>query len=251
MQNTVKQLTLAETIENVLFQSGLKAHFKQDSSEKGLARQENLDELINAASQFALETEGDVLAEFLANAALESGEDQADDVAGVQLMTLHSAKGLEFPVVFMGGMETGLFPHQMALQEAGRIEEERRLCYVGMTRAMQKLYLTHAQTRRVHGSERYRKPSRFLTEIPFELVEQLGSLTMVSRPVSMSEPKFVDDFAADELGLNVGQKVRHPKFGEGYVLNFEGMGEHARIQVKFRGFGSKWLVAAYAHLEPL
>jgi DNA helicase-2/ATP-dependent DNA helicase PcrA len=198
----------------------------------------------------------DLLAAFLAHAALESGDAQADQFQeAVQLMTLHSAKGLEFPLVFLTGVEEGLFPHSMSAEDPERLEEERRLCYVGITRAKHLLYLTHAETRRLHGSESYPMPSRFLREIPPELIEEVRGRG-VSRVggSGVAAPRYSAGMAprpkgAAGGGFHLGQRVTHPKFGEGVILNSEGQGAAARIQVNFSAVGSKWLVLAYARLE--
>jgi DNA helicase-2/ATP-dependent DNA helicase PcrA len=163
-------------------------------------------------------------------------------------MTLHSAKGLEFPLVFLAGMEEGLFPHSLSAEDPDRLEEERRLCYVGMTRAMRELYLCHAESRRLHGSETYPVPSRFLREIPGELVEEVRARVQVSRPYSA--PGGSLDVARESTGFRLGQRVRHGTFGEGVILNAEGQGPSARVQVNFERAGSKWLVVAYANLQP-
>ena len=149
-------------------------------------------------------------------------------------------------VVFVAGVEEGLFPHQMSLKEPGRLEEERRLCYVGMTRAMRKLYLSHAESRRLHGSETYPQPSRFLREIPAELLEEVRARPQISRPVY--QPRMALD---NEGEFQLGQRVAHPKFGEGVVVNQEGQGGSARVQINFEVVGSKWLVLAYANLQAL
>jgi DNA helicase-2/ATP-dependent DNA helicase PcrA len=159
-------------------------------------------------------------------------------------MTLHSAKGLEFSLLFLCGMEDGLFPHQRSLNDAAGLEEERRLCYVGITRAKRELYLTHAEQRRMHGVETFATPSRFLREIPAELVEEVRPAMIVSRPIYRRAQS-----APQGSGVRLGQRVRHGKFGEGIVLNSEGSGAHARVQVNFEGSGTKWLVVAYANLE--
>jgi DNA helicase-2/ATP-dependent DNA helicase PcrA len=159
-------------------------------------------------------------------------------------MTLHSAKGLEFSLLFLCGMEDGLFPHQRSLNDAAGLEEERRLCYVGITRARRELYLTHAEQRRLHGVETFATPSRFLREIPAELVEEVRPAMVVSRPVYRRSAGL-----PAEGGVRLGQRVRHGKFGEGIVLNSEGSGAHARVQVNFESAGTKWLVVAYANLE--
>ena len=166
----------------------------------------------------------------------------------VQLMTLHSAKGLEFPMVFITGLEEGLFPHGMSSDDPVRLEEERRLCYVGMTRAMQKLSLSYAESRRLHGSEHYPLPSRFLREIPGELIEEVRSRPQLSRPVYEERDPFT---LGDDAGFQLGQRVTHAKFGDGVVLNAEGQGGSARVQVNFETAGPKWLVVAYANLQPL
>ena len=172
----------------------------------------------------------------------EDLSDQYDDA--VQLMTLHSAKGLEFPLVFLAGMEENLFPHRMSLEEPGRLEEERRLCYVGITRAMEKLVITYAESRRLHGSETFNTPSRFVREIPAELLQEVRLHTSIARPVSSMAQAEVPD-----TGLSLGQRVYHQIFGEGVVLNFEGRGSSARVEVNFDAEGSKWLVLQYANLQ--
>ncbi len=243
-----EELALPERVEQVLQHSGLLDHYQKEKGEKGEARVENLRELISAARNFAYEeTEGlNPLSAFLAHAALEAGEGQAEAWQDcVQLMSLHSAKGLEFPVVFLTGLEEGLFPHERSIVEPGRLEEERRLCYVGMTRAMKQLYLTHAELRRLYGNEYYAPCSRFLGEIPEELL-----VSVRAQPrLSIAEP--VKNYARDELPVRLGSRVRHEKFGEGIVLNYEGAGAHARVQVNFEQAGYKWLVLAYANLQPL
>lgn len=192
-----------------------------------------------------------MLTAFLAHAALEAGEGQGDPWEDcVQLMTLHSAKGLEFPLVFLCGMEEGLFPHQMSLEEPGRLEEERRLCYVGITRARLALYITHAEVRRLHGQEHYSLPSRFVTEIPDEFIHTVRPKARAHRATASG---FDDDFDYNQDapdGFHVGQRVFHQKFGQGVLLNYEGQGSSARVQVNFDDAGSKWLVIAYANLHP-
>jgi DNA helicase-2/ATP-dependent DNA helicase PcrA len=189
----------------------------------------------------------DPLSEFLSHAALEAGEGQADAWEDcVQLMTLHSAKGLEFPLVFMVGVEEGLFPHQMSRDEPGRLEEERRLCYVGMTRAMSVLYLTCAEARRLHGNDSYPMPSRFISEIPAETLEEVRASGGYG---DYGQGGVQHRVEAPPTGLQLGQQVIHPKFGRGVVLNYEGSGSSARVQVNFEDEGSKWLVLAYANLQ--
>jgi DNA helicase-2/ATP-dependent DNA helicase PcrA len=198
---------------------------------------------------------------------LESGEGQAEAWEDcVQMMTLHSAKGLEFPVVFLCGLEDGLFPHQRSIMDVHGLEEERRLCYVGCTRAMRQLYLTYAEQRRMHGVDNFGAPSRFIAEIPLELVEEVRPKVQVSRPLyapqsrataqasrpagsnlSMSGRRFQDETLPG--GFKLGQRVHHAKFGEGVVLSLEGQGAHARVQVNFERQGSKWLMLGYANLQ--
>ncbi len=257
IQETRSQIAdqdLFQQIEIMLDLSQLIEHFKKEKGEKGQARVENLQELVTAARGYEIdETEDDLapLSSFLAHAALEAGDGQAEEWEDcVQLMSLHTAKGLEFPLVFLTGLEEGLFPHQRSLEEgAGRLEEERRLCYVGMTRAMKQLWLTYAESRRLYGSEKYTSPSRFLGEIPDEMVQAVR--VKPSNPYVAPVRKhsaWVDDQSAHESGVSVGMNVRHPKFGDGTVVNLEGHGEYARIQINFSDVGSKWLVLAYANL---
>ncbi len=248
------ELTLDELTDHVVTASGLIDFHKKEKGEKGQARVENLQELVVAARQFEPEDEAITpLQEFLDSAALDAGEQQADEYEdSVQLMTLHSAKGLEFPLVFLVGMEENLFPHQMSLEEPGRLEEERRLCYVGITRAMEKLYLTYAESRRLYGNENYHSPSRFLREIPQELIQEVRLNTTISRPTSFSHISGLNQSdSAPDTGINLGQQVYHSIFGVGTVLNFEGRGSSARVQVNFDDEGSKWLVLQYANLEAL
>jgi DNA helicase-2/ATP-dependent DNA helicase PcrA len=253
-QASTAGLALHETADQIISVAGLVEHFKKSRDGKGLDRIENLEELVNAARQFAYEPELedeelDPLTAFLAHAALEAGETQGDAHEDcVQLMTLHSAKGLEFPLVFIGGLEEGLFPHSMSSDDPERLEEERRLCYVGMTRAMERLYLSHAESRRLHGSENYPLPSRFLREIPVELVEEVRMRAQVSRASYAPSPIGV---SLHDAGFQLGQRVTHPKFGEGVVLNAEGQGGSARVHVNFEQAGAKWLVVAYANLQAL
>ncbi|TYA06743.1 DNA helicase II, partial [Vibrio cholerae] len=226
--------------------SGLLEMYQQEKGEKSKARIENLEELVTATRQFEKPEEAQemtMLTAFLTHAALEAGEGQADEHDdAVQLMTLHSAKGLEFPLVFMVGVEEGMFPSQMSAEEAGRLEEERRLCYVGMTRAMQKLYITYAEMRRLYGQDKYHKPSRFIRELPEGCLDEVRMKAQVSRPTStgrFSQTVVKESF--NETGFNLGSRVRHPKFGEGTIINFEGSGPQSRVQVAFNGEGIKWL----------
>jgi DNA helicase-2/ATP-dependent DNA helicase PcrA len=242
-------MALAEQVEHVLHASGLLGHYKKEKGEKGEARVENLEELASAAGNFIHdESEGlDPLSSFLAHAALEAGEGQAEAWEDcVQLMSLHSAKGLEFPIVFLTGLEEGLFPHQRSLEEPGRLEEERRLCYVGMTRAKRLLYLSFAEVRRLHGSEHYTSPSRFLAEVPNELIQEIRPRHANAGSVFS---RAQTDMPAPPAGISLGSRVHHDKFGEGIIMNYEGQGTHARVQVNFQDAGARWLVLAYANLR--
>ncbi len=243
-------MALSDIVAQVIADSGLPEYFRKNKDGKGVDRIENLEELVNATRQFSFEMVDEELGEldaFLAHAALEAGETQGDAFEDcVQLMTLHSAKGLEFPLVFMAGMEEELFPHRMSMNEPERLEEERRLCYVGMTRAMHQLYMSYAETRRLHGSESYPKPSRFLREIPADLTQEVRTRGGVYAP--LYRPMAVQNAGA---AFRLGQRVSHPKFGEGVILSNEGQGAAARVQINFEAVGSKWLVIAYANLQPV
>jgi DNA helicase-2/ATP-dependent DNA helicase PcrA len=258
----VAQLPLPELVEHVLDLSGLRAHYQNEK--EGAERLENLDELINAANNFVAEAgmvseEGELsvdLIAFLSHASLEAGEHQAgegDDA--LQLMTVHSAKGLEFNIVFICGLEEGLFPHENSLAEDKGLEEERRLMYVAVTRARQRLYLCFAQTRMLHGQTRYNLPSRFLDEIPEDLLKYLTARAGKAGYAVPSAPTFGgtprrSDSSRDAGGLRIGQSVTHPKFGLGVIINAEGGGSDARVQVNFGAAGMKWLALSVAKLEP-
>ncbi len=251
-------LELDEKVKLVVEKSGLIELYQKDKADKGEEKVENLEELVNAARLFDASTIGDLEDEeslgeldlFLAHATLESGELQGDDFDDcVQLMTLHSAKGLEFKLVFLVGMEEGLFPSQQSVDDVGRLEEERRLCYVGITRAMQQLYLTYAESRRLYGRETYPRPSRFLREIPAEHIQEVRMRATVSRPVTSVKPKAQSLQIAGKYKL--GQRVSHAKFGEGIVLQMEGDGAQERVQINFKQVGVKWLMLAYAQLDVL
>lgn len=246
----VEAAPLPNQLEVMLQKTGLRGHVAKDQSERAQDRLENLDELITAARSFeqdAIIEEGmDVVTAFLSHAALEAGEGQAGEWEDcVQLMTLHSAKGLEFPVVFIVGLEEGLFPHRMSTEEPGRLEEERRLAYVGITRARQQLVLTHAERRRLHGRDDLGIPSRFIRELPPELIEEVRARFSVSNGAATTATAW----ASEASEFNLGERVQHSRFGEGIVLDCEGSGPSARIQVNFDEAGAKWLVAAYAKLE--
>ena len=252
MSLTASELTLDEQVDGIIKLSGLINHFKKEKGEKGLARIENLEELVKAASEFEVGDDEELkemnaMQAFLAHAALESGETQADDKSNcVHLMTLHSAKGLEFPSIYLVGMEEGLFPHQRSSDDLKQLEEERRLCYVGITRAKKTLTLTYTQHRRLHGSDYYPQPSRFINEIPAELLCEIRLGGSVTESLFRNEET---KSSGKDGQLTLGQRVSHAKFGEGVILNLEGNGSHMRIQVNFEKAGSKWLVASYANLQ--
>jgi DNA helicase II / ATP-dependent DNA helicase PcrA len=253
LDQQTRTLPLHEQVDHVIQMSGLIPYYQQDRGDRGEARVENLNELVSAARGFEPEEGADMppLANFLSHAVLESGEQQADAWEdSVQMMTLHSAKGLEFPVVFLCGMEDGLFPHTRSVTDIDGLEEERRLCYVGTTRAMKQLYLTYAEQRRLHGVDSFGAPSRFIKEIPTELLEEIRPRIQISRPVYTPRRQGMEEEVAD-TGMRLGQRVRHGKFGEGIILDLEGQGSHARVQVNFERQGTKWLMLAYANLEPV
>jgi DNA helicase-2/ATP-dependent DNA helicase PcrA len=258
-----KGMPLHEQIDHVIQNTGLIEHYRKggtgkDKQDRGEARIENLEELVSAARGFDADTispgtDGEhlpPLEAFLAHAALESGEGQAEDWEDcVQMMTLHTAKGLEFPVVFLAGMEEGLFPHQRSIDDLEGLEEERRLCYVGITRAMRQLYISYAEQRRLHGMDNFGAPSRFIEELPPELVEEIRPRVKVARP-AVGVARFREPAAeAAAPGIRLGARVRHGRFGDGVILNLEGNGPQARVQVNFEAQGSKWLMLAYANLE--
>jgi DNA helicase-2/ATP-dependent DNA helicase PcrA len=259
----IEGLALHEQVDHVINHSGLIEHHRREKADRGEARVENLEELVSAARGFTGEGSEDLppLAAFLSHAVLESGEGQADAWEDcIQMMTLHTAKGLEFPVVFLAGMEDGLFPHQRSLNDIEGLEEERRLAYVGVTRAMQHLYITYAEQRRLHGMDTYGAPSRFIKEIPGELIEEVRARVPLARPMMVN--RFSDGGAGrggslresagnGHPGMGLGARVRHGKFGEGVILNLEGNGAHARVQVNFEQQGTKWLMLQYANLEPV
>mgnify|MGYP006268317637 CR=1 FL=1 len=249
----IAEAPLGDQMQVAIERSGLIEHFRAERGERALDRTENLEELVKAAREFVpAEEDQDMspVAAFLAHAALEAGEGQADAFTDcVHLMTLHAAKGLEFPVVLLLGLEEGLFPHQRSIDDPEQLEEERRLCYVGITRARTHLTLAHAEVRRLHGSDFYPQPSRFLRELPAELVEEVRGGATVAAPAYPSRPRF--GAAEDSMGFVLGQRVLHDKFGEGVVLGVEGHGEYTRVHVNFEAVGAKQLVAAYAGLTAL
>ncbi len=252
LQVETAPLPLQEKIDHVLARSGLRVHYENESRGQLDSRTDNLDELVSVASRFVHgdDEEAAALSElvaFLAYAALEAGEGQAQaGEDGVQLMTLHSAKGLEFPLVFLAGLEEGLFPSSRSTEESGRLEEERRLAYVGITRARQQLVLSYAEARRLHGQDMYGIPSRFLREIPAALLHAVRPKVQVARGYAGAPRREV---ALEVPAVRLGANVRHPSFGTGVVTDCEGSGAHARVQVNFESAGSKWLVLAYANLS--
>ena len=259
IRERMKDWTLGNQMQGVIDDSNLSAHYEKEPQERMETRLENLRELVNAADAFIIPAEDadaglTELQSFLSHAALEAGDTQGENWEDcVQMMTMHSAKGLEFPMVFIVGMEDGLFPHQRSVEEAGgRLEEERRLCYVGMTRAEKQLCLCYAEVRRMHGQENYCRPSRFIDEMPAELIEEVRPSIGSSRPYRPARPSGGSlSMESPSAPFKLGQHVQHPKFGEGTVLAFEGSGDNVRVHVNFLNAGAKWLVLAYARLEAL
>jgi DNA helicase-2/ATP-dependent DNA helicase PcrA len=249
--NDIAGLELHEQVDHVINNSGLVEHHKKEkASDRGEARVENLNELVSAARGWAPDVASTdeepmpPLQAFLAHAVLESGEGQAEAWEDcVQMMTLHTAKGLEFPLVFLAGMEDGLFPHQRSLNDEEGIEEERRLAYVGTTRAMKQLYITYAEQRRLHGMDNFGTPSRFIAEFPDELIEEVRPRIQIARPVIATRFKPVTEELAP--GVKLGARVRHKKFGEGVILKVEGQGPQANIQVNFSSMGVKIMMLEY------
>ncbi|MGJ8669121.1 MAG: DNA helicase II [Oceanococcus sp.] len=256
LEGGCNELPLSAMTKHVVHASGLHEHHGKERGDKALSRQENLEELANAAKSFEdlEDDELSPLSAFVTHATLESGEDQGDRWEDcVQLMTLHAAKGLEFPVVYLVGLEEGLFPHMRSVESSDGLEEERRLCYVGMTRAREQLHMTHADTRRLHGREMPGLPSRFLSELPAECVEDVRPRLKISQPRYRPQGEMyrgsLDEPA--QGGLKLGQHVNHSKFGEGVILRFEGEGARARVEVNFAAAGSKWLLLDMAKLQPI
>ncbi|HEX7972060.1 MAG TPA: 3'-5' exonuclease, partial [Thiobacillus sp.] len=254
IKQATRDLPLAEAIDHVIEASGLADYYRADKD--GADRLENLNELVNAAALFSEESEENTLDAFLAHAALEAGEHQAG--AGhdaLQLMTVHAAKGLEFHAVFITGLEQGLFPHEQSANEENGLEEERRLMYVAITRARRRLYLSHAQSRMLHGQIRYSLPSRFMDELPEQVLLHLNRRSESGYPAAQqptgSYGSRTTGSQRNDTGYKVGQSVAHAKFGTGIIIDFEGRGSDARVQVKFRDAGTKWLALAYAKLSPV
>jgi DNA helicase-2/ATP-dependent DNA helicase PcrA len=265
MREVCEKLPLPEVVEHIVEHSGLAAYYRAERD--GADRLENLNELVNAAAGFVHEAEDDSLAAFLSHASLEAGEHQAGEGRdALQLMTVHSAKGLEFHSVFLSGLEEGLFPHDNSRNETGGLEEERRLMYVAVTRARRRLYLSFSQSRMLHGQTRYNIPSRFLQEIPENLLKWLKpqqkgldrnvqsnspsdrSSERTFNGLQSPKPAVMQDSAFSRW--RIGQNVIHPKFGTGVILNCEGRGADARVEVRFNRAGTKWLLLEYAKLTP-
>ncbi len=264
------EVSLAEQVEHVIELSLLKEFHGKDNSEKAQGKVENLAELISAAKRFDdegdplldavreeimgqnSEQKNDPMAEFLAHAALEAGEGQAEEWEEcVQLMSLHSAKGLEFELVFLSGLEQGLFPHKNAIQNAqsSRLEEERRLCYVGITRARAQLHLSYAESRTLYGRTEPCSQSQFLTEIPASLVAHVRETkSAFDSSQLMRNYRHIETPQDDDETVYIGQRVQHKKFGEGMVIDLEGSGARARVQVNFDEHGSRWLMLSVAKL---
>ncbi len=257
LDRDTRELPLAERIDHVIARSTLRAHYQNESTGALDSKVENLDELVSVASRFSPGEDAAEMPElvaFLSYAALEAGEGQAEQGEnGVQLMTLHAAKGLEFPVVFLAGMEEGVFPSRRSVEESGRVDEERRLAYVGITRARQQLVLCYAEARRLHGTEHYGQRSRFLKEIPPELIHELRPRVGVSRPLASEYgggARLREEAVQQSSGWKLGDRVRHMNFGLGTITDAEGSGGHARVQVNFDEAGAKWLVLSFANLKP-
>ena len=252
MSGQLDELPLQEQAENAIQHSGLVDMHRREKGERGQARVENLEELVNACRNFEAEdNDQPILPQFLDQVALDAGDRQADeDQDAVQLMTLHSAKGLEFPLVFLAGMEENLFPHKMSIDEPGRLEEERRLAYVGITRAMQKLYLTFAETRSIYGSESFNSVSRFVRDIPSDVIEEVRLQNNIARPTSYAAGALQSD-QGENTGFSLGQQIMHNVYGEGVILNFEGTGPRARVHVSFEEVGTKILILASANLSAI
>tara|TARA_B100001250_G_scaffold226097_1_gene193968 strand:- start:4412 stop:6586 length:2175 start_codon:yes stop_codon:yes gene_type:complete len=253
----IEENLLSELMELIIKDSGLYDYHAKEPGEKGKTRKENLEELITATKNFEQsipedKTNSEIAESYLDIISLDSGDKQAsehDDAA--QLMTMHSAKGLEFKLVLITGLEESLFPHGRSMESTSQLEEERRLCYVAITRAMEKLYITHAESRRLHGTDTFNPPSRFLREIPKDLINEIRPRAQTNIPYNRKDFKETKMEFEEEIGIALGQKVKHKKFGEGIVLNYEGSGDSARVQVNFDSSGTKWLVMAYANLDKM
>jgi DNA helicase-2/ATP-dependent DNA helicase PcrA len=246
----INDLSLDEILIRIYKDSKLKTYFSEQKGEESISKQENIEELFVTAENFIrnnIDSEN-IVDEFLDNAALEAGDYQSKlDDDPVQLMTIHSAKGLEFPVVFLTGLEEGIFPNENRKSGNDFLEEERRLCYVAITRAMKLLYITHANARYLHGSYNYLMPSRFINEIPSELLDSVKSDSYQYK--KNNKISSLKSQTTNSSGLKVGQRVKHQKFGNGVVLSYEGEDDNLKLYINFEDYGSKWLVLTYAHLE--
>ena len=253
ISDSSKNLTLSEKVDSILMQSGLMSHYANDKTDKAGSKRENLDELVTAATQYAHEEDNEMneTQGFIALATLDSsGDSNKRNQDSVQLMTVHSAKGLEFPVVFLVGLEEDLFPSRQSKDEQ-KLDEERRLCYVGMTRAMNTLTLSYASKRFIHGNSFYSMPSRFLDEIPINYLNYIknSSSDMNSRSRQNDPSHYTKMTSTSSSIYSIGQVVKHAKFGLGTVVNCEGSGDSMRLQIKFQKVGTKWLISSYANLE--
>jgi DNA helicase-2/ATP-dependent DNA helicase PcrA len=252
LEDETKDLQLKEIVDITVEKSGLIEYHKKEAGEKGRTRVENLSELVGAARDFEPDSFDDLeegpLKMFIDHAALDAGETQASEhESAIQLMTLHSAKGLEFPLVFITGFEEGLFPHKLSIEDPNQLQEERRLCYVGMTRSMEKLFITHAEMRNLYGSESFNPASRFLREIPENLTVEVRTGGNVPRASKTRSKRISGEVPDTEFKL--GQRVLHEAFGEGVILNYEGEGANARVEVNFDSSKTKWLMVSYAKLQ--
>ena len=253
----IQENLLSELMELIIKETGLYAYHAKEPGEKGKTRSENLEELITATKNFEQsvtekKSNEEIAKSYLDIISLDSGDRQAsehDDAT--QLMTMHSAKGLEFKLVLLTGLEESLFPHGRSMESVSQLEEERRLCYVAITRAMEKLYIPHAESRRLHGTDTFNPPSRFLREIPRDLIDEIRPRAQTNIPYNRKDFEETKNEFEEEIGISLGQKVHHKKFGEGIVLNYEGSSDSARVQVNFDNYGTKWLVMAYANLKKL
>jgi DNA helicase-2/ATP-dependent DNA helicase PcrA len=255
LEDDSTEMSLRSMTDFVINHSGLKTMYLAEKGDRAQDRVDNLDQLLTAMNDFVMPEESEIedmtpLTAFLSHAALEAGESQADEYEdAVQLMTMHSSKGLEFPLVFIAGVEEGMFPSQRTMEEPEKLEEERRLAYVGITRAMKKLYISYAESRRLYGQEKFHKPSRFLREIPEDLIEHIRLTTKISQPTTASNRVTKSAQTFNQTGLALGQNVNHAKFGNGIIVNYEGSDAQARVEVSFEDGNSRWLMVAYARLE--
>ena len=254
ISDSSKNLILDEKVDSILLQSGLMSHYANDKSDKAGSKRENLDELVTAATQYVHEEDNEMneTQGFIALATLDSsGESNQSNQSSVQLMTVHSAKGLEFPVVFLVGLEEDLFPSRQSKDEPHLLDEERRLCYVGMTRAMKSLTLSYASRRFLHGQSFYSLSSRFLDEIPKSFLNYIKNESTENSYQGYEKNTNVSNkmIATSDSIYSIGQVVKHAKFGLGTILNYEGSGDSMRLQINFQKAGTKWLISSYANLE--